>query len=192
MFVPLDKPLDIGRGNAPLRKRLPQIADGLGEPQPHLELVGEVAAEERAHDHGRPHPVEPGLVAAGILNRRVGRFEQHELQRIGGGDLLGWNLVPPPVVGKPTDKSPDVVCRVPGLRAGTVKGPAGVPAIGGHRTDGGLAAVEPLVERLQREAPGQDAAGTHDRDRTSIGIGSHRGGLAGCGRRGRRRHVLGE
>ena len=169
-FIRSHNLLDVGRGDAAASEGRLKIEACFGEPQAHLQLVGKVAAKERADHDAGAHPIE-ALRAAGILDRCIGCLEEHELQRIGRGDLLWRHLVPPPVVDKITDKAPQVAGRVPGPRARVAKSPSGIKAVDGHRGNGRLATVESIEEGLEREPARQDAAGANDRDRLLVGSG---------------------
>ena len=68
------------------------------QPQGHLQLEGEIAAELGPHHHARPRAVERLLIVARVAQGLVGRVHEHELQRIGLLDLLGRDLMGPPVI----------------------------------------------------------------------------------------------
>ena len=96
------------------------------EPEPHLEIIGELAAKHRANDDAGTNTVEC-CHATDLGDRRIGCLEEHELERIGGGDLLRGHLVPTPVVGKTLDESPRSRCRVPHPGFGRIEGAGEVP-----------------------------------------------------------------
>ena len=155
-----------------------QAPAGLRPPQSHLQLVRKVAPEQRAHDHARAGAVEARLRATGIGNRRIRRLQQHELQWVGGVDLLGRHLVPPPVVAKPADEAAQPRGRMPGPRPRRIDGTGGRPTIGGYGPDRAFTAFQPREELVERQRAWQDAPGTHDRD--GIGVGT-RAANARCG-----------
>ena len=187
LLIGFDDPLDVGgRHTAAAEGRL-EVGPRLGQPQPHLKLIGEVATEQRAHHDAGPHPVE-AFRAPGVLDGRVGSLEQHELQRVGRGDLLGRHLVSSPVVDEVADEAANVAGGVPAPRAGTVERPGRIPAVGGHGADRRVTPVEEVEEGFERERTGQHAARPHDRDRLGVGILN-----AGRGpRRKTSRHMLRE
>ncbi len=90
--------VDLVPGDTAAAQHSRQSALEIGEPQPHLQVVHEVAADDGPHHHARTAPVEGLPVVARVVERLVGGVEEHELERIGGGDLPGGHLVRPPVV----------------------------------------------------------------------------------------------
>ena len=103
-----------------------------GQAQAHLQLLAEVAAaENRAHDHAGPQAVEGVLFAvARILKGLVRGIEEHELQRVGGGDLLGRDFVLFPIVLEIGDEPADVRGHFPEfVRSGHVAD-GRIPALG--------------------------------------------------------------
>ena len=169
LLVCRDDALPVGRRDATSFERVVEQPHRFRQTQPHLELVREIAPEERAHHDGRAGAVDR-LRAAGVGERLVGRLEEHELQRVCRGDLLGRHLVAAPVVREVAHEPADVRHHVPGPRARRIEHARCIPARGRHRTDCGLAAFEPREERLTGQRTGQDAAGTHDRDRVVIRV----------------------
>ena len=158
LFIEIDDPVTVGRGYAAPSQRRPQVHPRLREPESLLQLVGEVTAKERAHHDAGPGAVEAILETARIGDGRVGCLEQHELERIGSGNLLGRHLVTAPVIVEVADEPADVRRGVPGLRHRWIEDPLGIPTIGGNRTDGGLAAAEQIEEGVERERAGKNAA----------------------------------
>ena len=164
-------PLGVGDRHAPRGQRRTQVTAGFRQSQTHLQLVGEIAPEQRAHDHARAGAVESRLGPAGVSDRRVRRLQKHELQGVGGVDLLRWHLVPPPVVAEAAHEATQPRGGVPRPRLRRVDGPGGRPAVGGHRPDRALPAVQSGEELVERQRPRQDAPGTHDGDGLRVGIG---------------------
>ena len=108
----------IGR-HAALGEQLLEQFFQLRQTQAKFEVRREVAAELGANHHGQPLAIERLFVVARVDQCLVGRFQQHELQRVGLLHLLGRYFVFPPVVGKVGDVAAQgrrraIVRRLPG------------------------------------------------------------------------------
>ena len=145
-----------------------QVDRGLGQAQPHLQVVGKLTPEHRPDHDAGSGPVEPCRPTE-VGDRGVGSLEEHELQRIGRGDLLGGYLVPTPVVVEPDNEATQPRHRPPRARRGAVEGPAQAPALRRHLDEHRCAAVEHIAERRRRQAPGEHAADTDDGDGGVVG-----------------------
>ena len=97
---------------SPPRQQFLDVPFQLGQAEAHLQLAGKVAAKLGAHNHARVLTIERPLVVAGVLHGLVGGFQQHELQRVGLGHLLGRNLVSLPVVSEISDETSHELARV--------------------------------------------------------------------------------
>ena len=70
-----------------------------------MQLIGEIASEDRADDHADSLVVEFFVKVSRMSERRFRAIEQHELQRIGLGDLLRRDLMATPVIDVLGDES---------------------------------------------------------------------------------------
>ena len=124
--------------------------------------MGEFSTKHGA-DHHRHSGAIPGVFGEPRLGQgSVGCLKQHELQRVSGGNLLGWHLVPPPVVGKALDEPPQTPCRLPWVRPGRIEHPGTVPAVSRHRSDRRLAGVEQGLKGREMNRSGKHTAGPDD------------------------------
>ena len=187
-LVGLDDTVDIPRRDAPPPQRIAQENASLRQAQPHLELIVERAAKHRSHDHSSAQAVESRLGDPGLRQSCIGRLQQHELQRVGGGDLLGGHLVAPPIVLKVADESPQAGRGAPRPRSRGVERLLQIPAVCGNRPQSRPALFKQFVEGLERERSGQDAAHAHDGNRLGLGIAGWRGRRSDRGTRSR--HML--
>ena len=141
---------------------------GLRQAESHLEIVGELSTEHRPHhDSGtdaveRRHPADFG-------DGSVSRFEEHELERIGCGDLLRRHLVPAPVVDKPLDEAPHAGHGVPSPGSLRIKSPGDIEARRRHRADRRLPLADEGPEGVDRQGAGEHAADADDRHRFVVG-----------------------
>ena len=139
-----------------------EIARGFREPQAHLEVIGELAAEHRSYDDAGPDAIERGH-PADLGDGGIGCFEEHELKRVGRGDLLRRHFVAPPVVDEALDEAPHAGLGVPGARARGIEGPGNIEARRRHRADDRLPLAHKRPEGVDGQSAGEDAADADDR-----------------------------
>ncbi len=167
--VGLDDPLDAGFRDTPGTQRLAEMSRGLREPEPHLEIVGELPPEHRADDDPGPDAIE-GRHPADLGDRCIGGLEEHELERIGGGDLLGGHLVAPPVVGEALDECPRPGGRVPSPWIRGIEGAGEIPPRPGHAPHSRAPLLDQTAEGVHREGAGKHAPDADDRHGGVIGV----------------------
>ena len=149
--------------HARLAKQLAEDVLHLGQTQPHFQLVGEIAAEFGSDHHAAAFAIERLLVVAGVGQGLLGRFQKHELQRIGFGDLLGRHFVLAPVVLEVVDETADerLAARLrPRRSASSAVRPAAVL--------GSCSRRERFPEFGEPLGTGKDAAHADDGDRLVV------------------------
>ena len=160
--VAFDDPLDVARCDPAAAEGRAEIARGFREPEPHLEVVGELAAEHRPHDDAGPDPVERAH-PADLGDGGIGRLEKHELERVGRGDLLRRDLVPPPVVDEAFDEASHAGPRPPAVGRRGIEGAGDIPAGCRNRADDRRPLAQKRPEGIDSQGAGEDAADADDR-----------------------------
>ena len=160
--VAFDDPLDVMRCDPAAAEGRAEMARGFREPQPHLEVIGELAAEHRSHDDAGPDAIERAH-PADLGDGGIGCLEEHELERVGRGDLLRRDLVAPPVVDEALDEAPHAGSGVPPSRARGIEGAGNIEARRRHRADDRLALAQKRPEGIDGQGAGEDAADADDR-----------------------------
>ena len=158
----------LGREAAACKQRLEDPAH-VRQAEAHLQLEGEIPAELGSHDHAYAGAVKgPGIVL-GILERLVGRFQEHELEWIGLRHLLGRHLVGAPVVLEIGDKSAQGGRAAVGFRGAGLVAQVSTPTVWGGVGLGISARGEKVPEPGDVLGAGEDAGAADDRHGVLIG-----------------------
>ena len=188
LSIALDDPLDVARRDPPTAEGRAEVAGCFRQAEPHLEIVGELAAEHRPHHDAGADAIERGH-PADFGDRGIGSLEQHELERVGRSDLLRWHLVPAPVVDEPLDEATHPGDGVPGPGGPRIERPGHVEARRRHRDDRRLPLADERPEGVDGQGTGKNAADADDRHRFVVSRAlRHRR----QNRRGARGEMLGE
>ena len=174
--------LRIGQRAAP--ERIDQLATEFGQAQANLQLRAKVAAKNRADHRTHAFPVVGPAIVAGIADGRVGRFENHELQRIGVGDLFRRHFVTLPVVDEVGNEPAPIGGQLPRFCGIVTPRQIAPPTIGRHATLGVPAAFQQLPEGFRRLGPRQNTTDTDHGHRVTVrrrrhGCRRRQGGLRG-------------